>query len=264
MELAKGIADDVWAEVVGVASNVKMMDLNSEPPPMLYVPHAQNMWSDTNWFAIKASVPVAALTQAIRREMADLDRETPVESLGSLESSFDSEFAQPRFQMQLMGGFAVLALVLAVVGIYGVVAYMVTQRRQEIGLRMALGASPARVLSQTIMEGLKLTAIGVGMGLLGTFLVAGALTILGYLLVPYAELGHLTGNDQLQTMGREFLEQPLPTKLGIVVVAMAFLFNITMTVLKGKKTSISIVLLLGLYIPPYLAEWYRQAAALIG
>jgi len=79
------------------------------------------------------------------------------------------------------------------------------------------------------------------------FLIAGALTIVGYLAVPYATLAELTGNNILETMGREFLEQPLPTKLGIVVVALAFLFNITMTVLKGKKTSISIVLLLGLW-----------------
>lgn len=80
-----------------------------------------------------------------------------------------------------------------------------------------------------------------------TFLVAGALTIVGYLAVPYAKLAELTGNDLLQTMGREFLEQPLPTKLGIVVVMLGFLFNITMTVLKGRKTSISTVLLLGLW-----------------
>ena len=79
------------------------------------------------------------------------------------------------------------------------------------------------------------------------FLAAGALTVLGYLFVPYATLAQMTGNDLLATMGREFLEQPLPTKLGIVVVALAFLFNITMTVLKGRKTAISTVLLLGLW-----------------
>ena len=79
------------------------------------------------------------------------------------------------------------------------------------------------------------------------FLAAGSLTIVGYLTLPYAKLAELTGNDLLQTMGREFLEQPLPTKIGIVIVALAFLFNITMTVLKGRKTVISIVLLLGLW-----------------
>src|SRR5512143_3254148 len=79
------------------------------------------------------------------------------------------------------------------------------------------------------------------------FLVAGALTIVGYLAVPYATLAKMTGNDILATMGREFLEQPLPTKVGIVIVALAFLFNISMTVLKGRKTSISLVLLMGLW-----------------
>ncbi|CAG0967691.1 nitric oxide reductase subunit B [Methylophilaceae bacterium] len=78
------------------------------------------------------------------------------------------------------------------------------------------------------------------------FLAAGAITILGYLFVPYAELARMTGNDLLATMGREFLEQPLPTKLGIVVVALSLLFNIGMTVLKGRKTAISLVLVLGL------------------
>ena len=79
------------------------------------------------------------------------------------------------------------------------------------------------------------------------FLVAGALTIVGYLAVPYAKLAELTGNDLLATMGREFLEQPLPTKVGIVIVALAMLFNLSMTVLKGRKTAINLVMLLGLW-----------------
>lgn len=85
------------------------------------------------------------------------------------------------------------------------------------------------------------------MVLFWVFLAAGALTIVGYLAVPYAKLAELTGNELLATMGREFLEQPLPTKVGIVVVCLAFLFNITMTILKGRKTSISLVLLMGLW-----------------
>lgn len=79
------------------------------------------------------------------------------------------------------------------------------------------------------------------------FLVAGALTVVGYLAMPYATLARLTGNDLLATMGREFLEQPLITKVGIVIVALAFLFNISMTILKGRKTAISTVLLIGLW-----------------
>ena len=79
------------------------------------------------------------------------------------------------------------------------------------------------------------------------FLVAAALTVVGYLAVPYATLAQITGNDLLPTMGREFLEQPTITKVGIVVVALGFLYNITLTVLKGRKTAISSVLLLGLW-----------------
>lgn len=79
------------------------------------------------------------------------------------------------------------------------------------------------------------------------FLVAGALTILGYLMVPYASLAKITGNDLLPTMGREFLEQPTITKIGIVIVALGFLYNITITVLKGRKTVVSWILLLGLW-----------------
>ncbi|MGB8145110.1 MAG: cbb3-type cytochrome c oxidase subunit I, partial [Chromatiaceae bacterium] len=78
------------------------------------------------------------------------------------------------------------------------------------------------------------------------FLIAAALTVAGYLLVPYAGLAKLTGNDILPTMGREFLEQPTITKVGIVIVALAFLFNIGLTILKGRKTVVNLVLLIGL------------------
>jgi nitric oxide reductase subunit B len=78
------------------------------------------------------------------------------------------------------------------------------------------------------------------------FLAAGVATIIGYLAVPYATLAKFTGNDLLATMGREFLEQPLPTKVGIVIVVLSFIFNVVMTMLKGRKTAISLVLVLGL------------------
>ena len=84
------------------------------------------------------------------------------------------------------------------------------------------------------------------MTLFWVFAVAGTLTILGYLLVPYSTLAHITGNEYFPTMGREFLEQPTVTKIGIVVVALGFLFNLGMTILKGRKTAINMVLLTGL------------------
>ncbi len=87
---------------------------------------------------------------------------------------------------------------------------------------------------------------GLALLLFWVFLIAGALTVLGYLLVPYAGLAKLTGNDLLPTMGREFLEQPTITKLGIVIVALGFLYNIGMTILSGRKTVVNLVLLTGL------------------
>jgi len=83
-------------------------------------------------------------------------------------------------------------------------------------------------------------------GLFWIFLIAGALTIVGYLLVPYTQLAEMTGNSVLPTMGREFLEQPTITKVGIVIVILGFLYNIGMTILQGRKTVVTLVLLTGL------------------
>ena len=106
-----------------------------------------------------------------------------------------------------------------------------------------MGASYYLVPEETETE---LHSPGLAILLFWVFLVAGALTIVGYLAVPYATLAQLTGNELLPTMGREFLEQPTITKVGIVIVALGFLFNIGMTVLKGRKTTVSLVLLVGL------------------
>jgi len=106
-----------------------------------------------------------------------------------------------------------------------------------------MGAAYYLVPEETERE---LQSPGLAILMFWVFLIAGALTVLGYLLVPYSGLAELTMNELLPTMGREFLEQPTITKLGIVVVALAFLFNIGMTILKGRKTVVSLVLLLGL------------------
>jgi putative ABC transport system permease protein len=164
-----GFADTIRSEIVGVVSNVKLGDLSAAPEPILYLPLAQNVWSTVTYLTVRTRASATSLAPAIRREMADLDKEQPVDQMGSMEQTFSDQFAEPRFQSLLMGAFAALALILAVVGIYGVNAYAVTQRRRELGVRIALGARPSDVLRETLGEGLKLSALGIVLGVVGAY-----------------------------------------------------------------------------------------------
>jgi putative ABC transport system permease protein len=170
-----GFGPPVLVEIVGVIGNVKLGRLAAEPTPTLYVPQAQNVWRRISWFALRTRIDPTGLVAAVRHEMENLDSEQPIDQLGTMEQTLSNQFAAPRFQARLMGAFAGLALVLAMVGIYGVNAHAVAQRRHEIGLRMALGATPGRVLRDTIMEGLKLTGYGIVLGLGGALATASVL-----------------------------------------------------------------------------------------
>jgi putative ABC transport system permease protein len=167
--------DAVHPEIVGVIRDVKQGDIGTEVVPCIYAPHAQNGWSPGMWLVIRASGDPARLPAAIRREVLKIDKDQPVGQLGSMEQIFTSRFAEPRLQADVMGAFALVALLLAMVGIYGVNSYMVTQRRHEIGVRIALGATPASVAGAILMQGMKLTAIGIALGLAGALAAASAL-----------------------------------------------------------------------------------------
>ncbi len=161
----RGGQETVRIEIVGVVADIHLAYISPETKPMIYVPHRQNPFSRGVWLAVRSGVSPASLTTSVRSVLADIDREQPVEQVGTLDQMLTTQFAQPRFQTQLMGSFALLALVLAAVGIYGVNAYAVTQRRNEIGLRMALGASRGDVLRQVIGQGMLPTGIGIAVGL---------------------------------------------------------------------------------------------------
>jgi putative ABC transport system permease protein len=181
----------VRPEIIGVVANVRS-ELAQESKPMIYVPHPQNPFSRGVWFAARTTGNPAALASAVRAEFLAIDKEEPVEQVGRLAQMLETQLAQPRFQTGLMGSFAVVALLLAVLGIYGVNAYAVTQRRNELGLRMALGASRGSVLRLVIWQGMLPTGIGIVLGLVGA---AGATSLLRSVLVgadaldPIAFLG---------------------------------------------------------------------------
>jgi putative ABC transport system permease protein len=159
--------EPVVAQVVGVVGNVRLDDSNSDQKPTIYVPHPQNPWSRAVWFVARTEANPAALGPALRTEFMALDKEQPIDQLETLEQRLQNHAAEPTFQTRLMSGFALVALLLAALGIYGVNAYAVAQRRNEIGLRMALGASRGSVLRQVIGKGMGPTAIGIGLGLAG-------------------------------------------------------------------------------------------------
>ncbi len=167
--------DTIRPEIVGVIGNVKQADLGAATEPYVYAPHVQNPWSAVVFIVLRSAINPASLGDAVRRELMQMDKEQPIDQLGSMEQNFTTRFAEPRFQAEIMAGFALLALTLAIVGIYGVNSYAVAQRRHEIGLRIALGATPGAVLSQILMQGMRSTGLGIAIGLAGAIAVASAL-----------------------------------------------------------------------------------------
>jgi putative ABC transport system permease protein len=152
--------DMVQREIVGVAADVKFNTLNAADVEEMYLPMAQLPWPNTT-LLVRSEADSQPLVAAVRAKIAEVDPDLPVAGISSMEQVVGTSVAQPKLTTQFVGVFAGFALLLALIGIYGVMAYSVTARMQEMGIRMALGARPADILRLMVGQGMRITVVGV-------------------------------------------------------------------------------------------------------
>jgi putative ABC transport system permease protein len=182
-QVVNGGAPPPWMSIVGVVGDVKTESLALEDRPTFYRPLLQAA-SPIFTFVVKGDAPPATLGPQLDAAIRGLDPELPVFAVRTMDEAMAATIAERRFAMQLLALFAAAALVLSAVGIYGVIAYGVAQRTREIGIRMALGARPADVRRMLLLEGGRLAAAGVAVGLFGSILLTHAMSALLYGVGP--------------------------------------------------------------------------------
>jgi putative ABC transport system permease protein len=169
--ILSGLDEDKWSTVIGVVGDVKHAGLDAETDPETYYhylqipPQAMNLAEGTMALVIRTSADPTAMTSSVRRELRALDPGQPVFNVAAMEEVVKGSVAQPRFRTFLISTFAGLALILASLGLYGVVSYSVTQRTTEMGIRVALGAQPESILRLVVFHAAGLVAIGLGIGI---------------------------------------------------------------------------------------------------
>jgi putative ABC transport system permease protein len=158
-----------WMTIIGVAGDVKHSGLSQPVDAAVYAPFSQNdeAWRKIMTLVIRTKVPVAGVVEDVKKQVWSLDSQIPVSSIQSMDDLLAVSVAQERFNMLLLGSFAALAVALAGVGIYGMVAYRMNQRTHEIGVYIALGAQRRDVLRLVMKDGMKLGLLGIVLGLAG-------------------------------------------------------------------------------------------------
>ena len=169
----------VTFEIVGVVGDVKHVGLDSDAKPEIYVSYQQQPWPAMTLVVKTAGDPLK-MAPAVRAKVLEVDKDQPVFNVRSMDQVVAESVAQPRLTMFVLGVFAAVALLLAGMGVYGVMAYSVTQRTHEMGLRMALGANQGHVLMLIIKQGMALTLVGVGIGLVAAVAATRLLSSLLY------------------------------------------------------------------------------------
>jgi putative ABC transport system permease protein len=171
IRLGKLTADFPWATIVGVVGDVRGFALDEPPLPTMYWPVAQIRATPSLAIVVRTQTDPETLASSVRDVMTEIDQAQPIYDMQTLDQLVAKSLGQRRFTLTLMLLFGVVALVLSAIGIYGVMAFAVTQRTQEIGIRMALGASAVDVLKMVVGSGMFLALIGVVVGLIGAFAV---------------------------------------------------------------------------------------------
>jgi putative ABC transport system permease protein len=179
-----GNGTDGFYEIVGVVGDVHHGGLDAAPNPTMYVPFKQDVFSSM-WMMVRTKGDPAQHTSLARQAVREIDSSLPAFSITPLATVVDESVAQRRFSMLLLGLFALVALFLAAVGLYGVVAYTVSQRTQEIGLRMAIGAQPGDVLRMVVGGGMKLAALGVVIGIAAALGLASLVASMLFGVTPF-------------------------------------------------------------------------------
>ena len=204
-----GSRDSFQREVIGVVADAKIRTLSDAGADQFYVPFEQTPYPAMTLVVRSGSRP-EAVTDAIRQKIAEADPTLPLSGIRSMESVISTSVAQPRLMTQITGLFAGFALLLAAIGIYGVMAYSVAARKQEMGIRLALGAEPGDILRLVIGQGMRMTLIGIAAGIAASLALTHLLTGLLYGVRATDPLAF--GGSALVLMGTALLACYLPAR----------------------------------------------------